>query len=376
MPSYHAPFGGSTAGRWKGCTGSPALIATCPRPPTNAAAMAGTACHTIMERLLRDPDLFPDQFLNATVDGVQITPQHVEYMKAALDAVDDILATFPEDAPMMAERFLIFDIGDGSEDEPEAGGSCDLIVVSGTRAAVCDFKFGQIMVEASSTQNLFYMCAAVRALPDLFANVEKFESYIIQPAYDPALMQHNYTRAEIETATMEFDTAIYMAKNGAPKFIEGEHCAYCPAAIACPAKTQRLETLFAADRPQDIQAMAAFWISFQEVWDTANAIRTQLQHELEHGVTVPGLKLVARRTEDQWRNENEAFATLRNTGLSTSQIMRLRPPSELATMTTAAVLAPLVHRPPGGNTIAPASDRRPAVLPVGALGAALARLQR
>jgi hypothetical protein len=375
MPDYHARFGGSNAKRWINCTGYLHLAPSCPVPPTNRAAMEGTAQHTCMERMLLNPEIEPRQFLGAVIDSVEITPEHVAAMEKANAAVDAILSTFPEDAELYAERFLVFDIGEGTEDEPEAGGSADLIIVSGTRAAVCDFKFGQIEVEATSEQNRFYMAAALRSFPPL-ANAETFEGYLIQPAYDPVTVSATYTRAEIETAQMEFDTAIYLNNNSPPRYIEGEHCAYCPAAIRCPAKTERLQSLMAAGDVSGLQALSDFWTSFLAVWEASQAVRRQIHHELEHGVEVPGFKLVARRVEDQWRDEAEAFLRLTAAGYPQSQIMRLRSPHELASIIPPDVLAPLIHRPPGGTTIAPVTDRRPAVVPPGALGAALRRLAR
>jgi hypothetical protein len=240
---------------------------------------------------------------------------------------------------------------------------------------VCDFKFGQIEIGANSTQNLFYIAAALRSFPP-FRDVETFDSYLIQPAFDPVIVHKLYTRREVESAQIEFDTAIYLNERAPPRYVEGEHCAWCPAAVRCPAKTQRLTSLVAASRPQDIAAMADYWKSFQTVWDVANDIKAQLIHELEHGVPVPGFKLVARRTEDQWKDDGLAYLRLTAAGYSIQQIMRLRPPADLANIVPADALEPLIHRPPGGSTIAPEGDRRPAVVPAAALGAALRRLNR
>jgi hypothetical protein len=372
MPDYHAKFGGSNAKRWKNCTGYLGLAATLPRPPTNRAAMEGTAQHSAMELMLRHPHYAPGDFLAAVLDSVELTADHVAALTVALNAVEEVIAEFPENATLLAERFYVFSLGDGTASEPEAGGSCDLTIVSGNRAAFVDFKFGQIEVGADSDQNRFYMASAILGEPELFRDVEIFDSVIIQPAFAPAVVRERHDYAAVDRFIIEFTAAIQANKHR-PEFKEGDWCAFCPAVITCPVKTQRLASL--SQQPETVAAMAEWYSAYRALETPAGLIRAQLTHELEHGVTVPGYKLVARRTEAAWRDEGLAMLRLSAAGHSPRDMVALRPPAQLRHLNPALV-DELSHHPPGGNTIAPNSDTRPAVLPRGALGAALRRLGR
>lgn len=372
MPDYHAPFGGSNAARWVNCIGYRRLANTVPVPPTNRAAIEGTAQHSCMETMLRNPAYTPDNFLNVTVGGVHITQQHVEAMTKADDAVQAIVNQFPETAELYAERFLIFQEGDNA-DEPKAGGSADLMVAAGRRAAMCDFKFGQIEVGADSTQNKFYMASALRSFPAL-CDVEEFTGYIIQPAFDPVVVSEVYTRADIERFTVEFDVAIDRNEHEPPTYTEGSWCAFCPAAIACPAKRDRLPSLLGPTHTFDINDAADWWLDHQSLESTERTMRDRLLHELEHGTEIEGLKLVARRTEMQWRDPVAAFQELIAAGHDQNSIVKMISPADAVDMLPREAFERLTRRPPGGNTLAPTSDRRPAVIPSGALSAALRRL--
>lgn len=381
---YHARFGGSNAYRWTNCYGYLALADTLPRAPANRAAQEGSAQHGCMEMMLKDPDRWPDppQFLNMTIEGVQITPQHVEAMTIALRDANEIMETCGPDATIWAERFYTFEQGEDRR-HPLAGGSADLLCVDKPyRFAVCaDFKFGAIEVASGSTQNKFYFAAAVRQHPELFEDVEKFYSVIIQPAYEPAKVETVYTRDDIDRFTTEFDIAIRQNERLSTTYNEGEWCTYCPAAIVCPAKTGALNTLIGhqpdtASGRARLGDMAQWWLGYKDLETVAEQVRHRLHHELDHGTTIDLLKLVARRTEPRWANPEIAHRAIMQSGVSIGDVVRLLTPQQAASILPDAVYQSLVHFPPGGTTIAPADDPRPAIVPQGALAAALRRLQR
>lgn len=373
---YHARFGGSNAYRWTNCYGYLALADTLPRQPTNRAAQEGSAQHSCMELMLKDPDRWPapSDFLNMTIDGVQITQPQVDAMGVALREAELIMDPCSDDATIWAERFYTFEQGEDRR-HPLAGGSADLLVIDGDRAWCADFKFGAVEVAAGTTQPKFYFAAAVRQHPEIFARVVEFNSVIIQPVYDPPDTMTTYTRQDIDRFTTEFDIAIRQNERQQDVFTEGPWCQYCPAAIACPAKLGHLSTLTLPTNRGSLGDMAQWWLTYKALEGAAEEIRQRLHHELDHGTDIDGLKLVARRTEPQWVNPETTLPRLVDL-IPHRDAVRLLTPQAAGSIVPAEVLSTMVRHPPGGTTIAPADDPRPRIVPAGALAASLRRLQR
>lgn len=377
---YHARHGGSNAYRWTNCYGYLALADTLPRAPTNRAAQEGTAQHACMEMLLKEPDRYetPAQFLNMMIEGVQITQHHVDAMVVALREANEIMDACGDNATIWAERFYTFEQGEDHR-HPIAGGSADLLCVDprDTRASIADFKFGAIEVASGSTQNKFYFASAVRQHPAMFEGITAFHSVVIQPAFTPAKIETVYTRADIDRFTTEFDIAIRQNGRLSDQYTEGPWCAYCPAAGACPVKLGHLSTLMGRTPQADAQLAdaAAWWNMYVSLSETATQVRTRLHHEMDHGRSIPGVKLVARRSEATWANPETTYNVLME-HIPHRDAVRLLTPHAAGSIMPADLLQPLVRHPPGGSTIASADDPRPSIVPAGALGAALRRLQR
>lgn len=372
MPEKHVQYGGSNADIWSSCPGYAQLAVQVPKRPVGTAAIEGTAQHKVMELLLEDPDKHPKDFLGSTVLGVEIRQDHVDALQIALDAYVEIVESFPENATLLSEQFVGLT---GAGDE-EVGGTMDAGAVHEHRAAIIDFKFGQIEVKADKKQNAFYAICARKSLPE-FARVREVDSYIIQPAFDPAIDKVTYSSQLLDQMEQSFYAAIKISKTPNPDFLEGEWCTWCHAKLACPAKTQRLKTLVAPNHILDLADVAKN-LEILRSWDKwREEAEERIQHELEHGTEVPGWKLVAKRAVRQWKDE--AATTLRFRALripeSKFMITKLVTPAAAEKLIPKSVVAELAQPVSSGNTIAPADDKRPAVLAPAAIGRALNRLR-
>jgi hypothetical protein len=109
--------------------------------------------------------------------------------------------------------------------------------------------------------------------------------------------------------------------------------------------------------------------------------RKLAQERLEKNMPVPGYKLVAKRATRQWVDEAKAEQALMIAGLTADDIYKreLLSPAQAekaAKKAGAAFPANQVVSVSSGNTIAPESDPRPAVVVIGEqLRAALNRVQ-
>lgn len=374
MPEKHVRYGGSSASMWKNCAGWAGLVAKVPKRPVGMAAHEGTAQHACMERLLKDANLTPEKFLGAKISTeggpITITEAHVDAIGVALEAWENILDSFDDDAVIMSEKF----VSTGADDE---GGSMDGAVTNRKRAAIVDFKFGQVEVEALSDQGFWYAACARHQFPDLFGKVTEWENYIIQPAYDPAVDVVKFPVSVLDRFEQEARTAIDMSKGINPHFIEGEWCTWCDAKLVCPAKTQRLNTLTAPNHILDLDELGR-QLRILKSWDKwREEAEGRILHELEHGRQFKDWKLIDKRAVRKWSSEPMTVAAFKRLKVPASRYMvselispaqaeeqRLMPKPEVKL---------LANPVSSGRTIALMEDKRTAVMPTEALKQALKR---
>jgi hypothetical protein len=102
------------------------------------------------------------------------------------------------------------------------------------------------------------------------------------------------------------------------------------------------------------------------------------QQLLEAGVDVPGWKLVPKRATRQWVNDNLAFNTLFDEGLTDAELTEMKSPAQIEKVLKKHKIAMpegLITSVSTGSTLASADDPRPAVLQIGKqLTAALGKI--
>jgi hypothetical protein len=133
-----------------------------------------------------------------------------------------------------------------------------------------------------------------------------------------------------------------------------------------------------ADLPKEQIALQLQQASVIE--DYLKDLRALAQRMLENDQPVPGFKLVAKRGTRQWVDEEKATLHLVNSmSLPVEQVVeaKLRSPAQIEKIVGKKEFpSELVVSVSSGNTLAPDSDPRPAVLQIGfQLKAALTKLQ-
>lgn len=360
----HVIFGGSSASRWLNCPGSTELTKQMPAKPVGRAALEGSAQHAVMEMLLRDPGLSPEEFLGATVLGIEIRADHVDAIRLALDAYESIIAQFPETALLFAENFVFL--------SDDVGGTLDAAVVHKDRAAIIDFKFGMQPVPADSPQNLFYATCARRS-HEAFKTVKNVDCYIVQPALDEPVNSVSYTERDLDAFEITVRAATELKHD---VFVEGSWCRWCPAKLACPPKTSRLATLTAPEHVLDLNELGAQLLKLR-AWDNwRQEAEARIEHELMHGATIKGWKLVAKRALREWTSEEAARKALDEAGVPRSSYITetLVTPAKAEKLLGKKKVAELAISKSSGTTAVPEHDKREAVLPIMAAQVALAKL--
>jgi hypothetical protein len=369
MPTRHSVYGGSNAPMWLNCPGGVALRAITPPRPVGRAAEEGTAQHEIMDMLLNDPDLKPEKFLGSTVLGIVITKQHIANIHVALDAYMQIEDSYPRATYLKSEQEVML--------TEEAFGTFDAGMVQGRRGAIIDFKFGQIEVGAETEQLMVYAVYAMKSEP-AFANVQEFELYVIQPTMDPAIDKVVMPRQALETFEQTIYAAIKVSKSPNPPYIEGPHCEWCHAKLACPAKLQRMPTLTKPNDVLDLDQLSEMLAKFEEWKKWIAEGKERLQLEIEHGRKDPNWLLTPKRGTRHWVNEADAAAQFKAAGRNEDdyapRVMVSPAQAEDQGLLKKPVVKTLVKMVSSGNTIAPRSSGKKEVISAVGLGEILKKI--
>ena len=367
--------GGSTAKRVINCPASVKLVQKMPPKPSSEHADRGTLLHNVIAELL-EFDKKPAQCIGAQYKDQVLTQELIdEKIIPALEALDEV----DPDKTMeyMVETRVAF--GDFL---PGVFGSTDLLGRKGKRAIVLDWKFGDgVSVDAvENPQLLFYAAAAMRtpAASWVFEGAEEIECIIVQP---PAIRRWVTTPARIKEFEQELLYAVRLSSWPEPPMQEGDHCRWCAAKPICPRMNGAVERALKAKLIEmPAQQIAAQLRQADMIESYITDLRSLAFEMLQNGVDVPGYKLVAKQARRQWVDKAKIEAWADANGIEDAyEPLTIKSPAQLEKVLKKAKIefpADMVVSVSSGDTLAPESDPRPAVLQIGKqLTAALSKLQ-
>ena len=372
MPSEHAKFGSSTAKRTNNCSAWVELSRGVPNIES-AAAADGTIVHSIVEAWLLNPDE------RAGVEGAE--EEHLELAADMMAAIDATMVKY-----------------DVEEYEPEVRGTVaedvfgtiDYIGKAGATLIIGDVKSGKgFQVDAERNDQILFAAWAIGEtdsdeLQNLIEGTDKLVGIIWQPSRDGEIhtKEWAFTWDEVDEWADNHEQMIAKARLDGNKPTPGDHCAFCPAAFKCPAKTG--DALRALQyNPTDIEILATNMAMVKDLKAWCNDVEKATYNALEVGQKVTGWKLVASRASRKWLDEAAAIKTLRRKlgGLkfvTTSKILGIGAMEKEIKRQKLSIDIDemgLTVKESSGTTIAPADDKRPAVLSSEAFAAALASVQ-
>ncbi len=375
----HATLGASSASRWMACPGSVRLSEGMPNTSSDYAR-EGTAAHELSEMCLRSGES-ASAFIGRIIEGFEVDEDMAEAVQVYVDAV---LKLAEGNHLTIEQRFSLEAL---NPPVPMFGTADAVIWEESTKTLyVVDLKYGAgvpVKVE-NSPQLSYYALGAMLAQEQEHGILpEKVVMTIVQPRYHHA--DGPVRTFEIDSYTLRCEWAEDLMRYAhatlepdAP-LNPGDHCKFCLAQAKCPALHQQALALaqtefddgFAPPPPEALtDAQIGDILSKADAFKSwVNSVQAYAADKLSKGGHIPGFKLVAKRAQRKWIDEQEAVDLLENMGLEEDDLYtkKLISPAQAEEKLgkKKAIkdrLAGAIVAVSSGNTIAPITDRRPAVV--------------
>ena len=407
----HAMLSPSSAARWIPCPGSVALSRGIPNT-SSSFADEGTAAHELAAKCLIDGSSTQDCIgLVITVNGTDYTvdADMADYVGGYVKRVRDLVESLGGE--LLVEQRL--DIS-GITGEEDAGGTSDAVILLDDEIIIVDLKYGQgVQVDAEDNPQLgIYALAAIEKY-DILGTVARVRMIIDQPRkhhYSEAVMaaeELQAFKATVQEASMRCGAALRLYDNYKElhdKYLNpGEkQCKFCPAKATCPKLRDAVTTEVwgaTAATADDFDNLGAIpdtltaaveqvegglggdieeWLGAAMskvglVEDWCKAIRAEVERRLQAGTDIPGFKLVeGRRGARAWSNADEVETTLKAMRLKVEQMydLKLISPTTAEKLAKSGAIGPrqwpklqeMITQSDGKPSVAPASDKRPALV--------------
>jgi hypothetical protein len=368
----HATLGASTAARWMACPGSVRLTRDIPNPETEFSR-EGTLAHALGEHALRTGDPI-ETYHGAVFDEGTVVGDMIDFVGTYVDYVRERMV---EAKPFWIERkFTLASLGHdemfGTADW--AGYYPELRMLE-----IADLKYGQgVMVDAFENEQLMYY--ALGALLDLGADypIDRIRVTIIQPRIghpDGTIRHFDFSLDDLLGFTNQLLDAAEKTTDPAAPLVAGSHCRFCPAAGICPAQyalAQETAMVEFSTMPVDIppdpailpdSIFADMLPKLEILEDWIKAMRNRARERLERGEKIEGFKLVDRRANRKWVDEDKVSIWLEGMGKFSEKdiyLMELRSPAQIEKLVGKKNLPPaFTQKVSSGHVMVPTSDPRP-----------------
>lgn len=185
---------------------------------------------------------------------------------------------------------------------------------------------------------------------------------------------------KLEAFAEELKAAAALTQKKDAPFKTGDHCRFCPALSICRAFNDHTADLAQTDfkaisSPKNLRLPDPNALSVPELVKILNyadlisawlaAVESDALARMEHGQEMPGYKLVQKKTNRQWKDEEEAKDALtlyvNAEDLYEKKLLTPAKAEKLLGKKQKSVVEELCFKPEGGNTIAPEHDPREAV---------------
>lgn len=340
--------------------------------------------------------------------SVEVTDEMAEFVQVYVDAVHERIQarrlSGAVSVALLVEQKVPIDHITG---EDKASGTGDVILISvfedgGAVLDLIDLKFGRgVAVQAEENEQLLLYASGALVDLELLYDIQTVCLVIHQPRLCRTPDEWTTDIAFVRDFEAVAKAAAELART-ASQFVDNwingpdyhylcpgeKQCRWCKKKAECPKLSAHVEEVTGIEDFEDLDGQAltpglrAAYIKndpglhnkmaaveLVETW--CKAVRAEVESRLLAGVEVPGYKLVqGRKGGRAWVNAEEAEAVLKSMRLKQDEMYDLK----LISPTTAEKvlkdspkrwnrIAPLITQKEGGPSVAPTSDKRPALVP-------------
>lgn len=386
----HSPIGGSSAKRVMNCTASVKLCAKWPNTESEFAAK-GTALHEAIDLIFQGKTKHDTDVVGLVFNKITITEDdYTDAIAPALemwDALDKELGgidyfnekrvTFPG-IPMPAYDEH-GDVIPGQMVEGASFGTVDIVGSAKDRNVLWDWKFGAgVGVEAEFNSQLLYYAYAAAHTPGTMEMLDRnkpFELFICQPLVNegPTFTRWVTTWLQIEAFALELRRAVEKAYSDEAEFKLGPWCKFCNGRPGCDLFNNRVKEVRTLSEEELVANLAKYLPYADDMISWGKDIKKLAHEQMEKGVKIDGWKLVAGRKTRSFTDEDLALKFMARMGIPANErhVKKTLSPAQTeaalkklglsAELPDQFMKKKLVESVSSGTTLAPESDKRPAV---------------
>lgn len=363
----HSSVGGSSAKRIMECPGSMALCAKYPNKSSEFAE-AGTAGHEAIDMILQGKTEKDTDVIGLTFNGIVITQEFYEEAIAPALEIFDALDKELGGIDFFNEQRVVFPGIDG------AFGTVDMVGASKDRTIVLDWKLGAgVPVDAEeNVQLLYYAYAAAHTEPtaQFFHRDKPIEMFIVSPRSREGEPMTRWVTSylQLDAFAIDLKHAVDKALEPDAPFKLGAHCRFCNGKVGCPLYNGLATETLALSR-EELAAQLAERLPYADAMIELGKSMKDMAHELlEQGQPITGWKLVNGRQTRNWVDEDKTLKYMAKVGLPAADryVKKIISPKQAEDALKrnglpAELPKALVDSRSSGTTLAPDSDKRPAV---------------
>lgn len=362
----HAKLSPSGAHRWMRCTASLTYEEQFP-DSSSVYAEEGTRAHAAAAAILEGAEDYPYE----EGDVATGMPEHVlSYVK--------LVREYAEGGHLLVEQRVNFGpwLGDVAR-RATAFGTSDAVILHPKLLTVVDLKYGMgVRVDAEDNEQLKLYALGCLNEFSWFGDFEEVRLVIHMPRLNH-VSEHTVHVSELHAFAERAKAAAEAAMGPSPTFEPGaKQCRFCRAKGACEALREDVYDIVAAGAeefdavvPQDNDALAQAMdrVELVEVW--CKGVRAEVERRLLTNVEVPGYKLVEGRLGARaWKDQGAVEALFKSWRLKKDEVydLSLISPTKAQKLFKTSPrrwskLEEHIDRAAGKLSVAPVTDRRPAV---------------
>ena len=360
----HAILSASSSHRWLHCLPSARLELEF-EDTSGTAAEEGTAAHALSEHKLKKAlhirskrpisDYDSDEMEECTDAYVDFVMEQVELARKSCN-----------DPIVLIEQRLDF-----SCYVPDGFGTGDCVIISDYRLHIVDFKYGMgVLVDAvDNPQMKLYALGALEIYDSLY-DINEVSMTIFQPRREN-VSTWTVPVEELKCwAEEELKPKAVKAYNGEGEYIPGEWCTFCKAAVRCRARAEEklklAQTEFKMPPLLTDNEIEEILFILPDLTKWANEITAYATDAaVNHGKEWNGFKVVEGRSVRKYKDEDAIAEKAVASGFKDIYRKSLIPMTEMQKLMGKTkfeeILGDLIYKLPGKPTLAPNSDKRPAM---------------